>query len=147
MEPLIITFPIPPKAHSRPRVTKKGGIYTDPKLREYYSELQKIAVSQLVGTGFQALEVPCDVELYLGKGWSQVVLRPACAEKRILRGDISNYAKAHEDALEGLLWMNDRLITRLVIEELDVPTKEVSEDGSESKEQTTLDLPPAGLGD
>ena len=126
---ILFTFPIAPRAHARSR-TKSGQIlpYLPPELREHYVALRDSAIEQMP-EDFEIFTETINLEIFLGKEWSQIRISPAEAP-RMLRGDLDNYAKTICDALQGKqrgcdvpppgsLWLDDKLISRLTVEEVD----------------------------
>ena len=120
---LLISLPATPRAWARTMGGKTKKLFTPQALRDYYDSIKLLASSQLP-IGWKPFEEPCDVELFLGKEWSQIRVTINPHRPRILRGDLSNYLKAHEDGLQGLLWLNDRQICRVHVEEVDVKLTE-----------------------
>lgn len=119
MEIVIYGEPIP---QGRPRFTKTGHTY-DPQRSRNYKQLVRFWVTQHLKKidGFKPYEnaLCVDLTFYLGipTSWSkqkriqasQGVIRPT--SKRL--GDLDNIVKAILDANNGLLWVDDCIITDL----------------------------------
>ena len=118
MEIVIYGEPIP---QGRPRFTKTGHTY-DPQRSRNYKQLVRFWVTQHLKKidGFKPYEnaLCVDLTFYLGipTSWSkqkriqasQGVIRPI-----VRNGDIDNMVKAILDANNGLLWVDDCIITDL----------------------------------
>ena len=116
MEIVIYGEPIP---QGRPRFTKTGHTY-DPQRSRNYKQLVRFWVTQHLKKidGFKPYEnaLCVDLTFYLGipTSWSkqkriqasQGVIRPI-----VRNGDIDNMVKAILDANNGLLWVDDCIIT------------------------------------
>ena len=111
-----------PVTQGRPRFTKTGHTY-DPQRSRNYKQLVRFWVTQHLKKidGFKPYEnaLCVDLTFYLGipTSWSkqkriqaaQGVIRPT--SKRL--GDLDNIVKAILDANNGLLWVDDCIITDL----------------------------------
>ena len=118
MEIVIYGEPVP---QGRPRFTKTGHTY-DPQRSRNYKQLVRFWVTQHLKKidGFKPYEnaLCVDLTFYLGipTSWSkqkriqaaQGVIRPI-----VRNGDIDNMVKAILDANNGLLWVDDCIITDL----------------------------------
>ena len=118
MEIVIYGGPIP---QGRPRFTKTGHTY-DPERSRNYKQLVRFWVTQYLKKidGWKPFENPLCVDLtfFLGipsswakkkrVGASQGQIRPIARN-----GDIDNMVKAVLDANNGLLWVDDCIITDL----------------------------------
>lgn len=104
------TIPIRPKAKSRPRVTSKNGkqwAYTPKTTRDY----EQMVKEYYKGPKFEG---PVSMSIVLSDKRAVVTITEMDCEPSPLRGDISNYVKGIEDALNGLAYTDDRQIHRLV---------------------------------
>lgn len=120
---LTITIPIPPKPWMRTGGHGKRR-FTPPALEEYYKQIQYYATTQLL-PGWREFTEPCELSILLDKEAAEIQIRRNPHLQRRLRGDLSNYVKAIEDGLQGLLWVNDRQVARLYVEEIDMQLREI----------------------
>ena len=118
MEIVIYGEPIP---QGRPRFTKTGHTY-DPQRSRNYKQLVRFWVTQHLKKidGFKPYEnaLCVDLTFYLGipTSWSkQKRIQAAQGQIRpiVRNGDIDNMVKAILDANNGLLWVDDAIITDL----------------------------------
>ena len=118
MEIVIYGEPIP---QGRPRFTKTGHTY-DPQRSRNYKQLVRFWVTQHLKKidGFKPYEDALCVDLtsYLGipTSWSkQKRIQASQGQIRpiVRNGDIDNMVKAILDANNGLLWVDDAIITDL----------------------------------
>lgn len=122
MDPLVFFFHGDPRGKGRPRLSTRGGFaraFTDPKTRQYEQSIAREAA--LVLGSRKPLEGPLSVSVQLRL---QV---PASMSKRqrarVLAGeeaylgriDVDNGAKAVLDAMNGVVWADDKQIVRLWI--------------------------------
>ena len=118
MEIVIYGEPIP---QGRPRFTKTGHTY-DPQRSRNYKQLVRFWVTQHLKKidGFKPYEnaLCVDLTFYLGipTSWSkQKRMQASQGQIRpiVRNGDIDNMVKAILDANNGLLWVDDCIITDL----------------------------------
>jgi len=104
------SIPTRPKAKGRPRVTSKNGkqwAYTPKATRDY----EQIVKDHYDGPLFEG---PVSMSIVLSDKRAIVTITEMDCEISPLRGDVSNYVKGIEDALNGLAYTDDRQIHRLV---------------------------------
>lgn len=104
------SIPVRPKAKGRPRVTSKNGnmwAYTPKTTRDYEATVKEY----YKGPKFDG---PVSLTITLSAKRAVVTITPLDCDTSPLRGDISNYVKGIEDALNGLAYDDDRQIHRLV---------------------------------
>lgn len=111
-----ITFDIEPVQQQRPRATRFGrGIrmYDPPKTAKFKKELRAMAQAQYKG---KPLTGPLKVTFRFYRPIQTSIskkehdLRASGVHRPIVKPDISNFVKSAEDALNGVLWEDDKLI-------------------------------------
>lgn len=114
-----IVFNIEPQQQERPRATGRGRfirVYDPPKTAKFKRELKQLATEMYH-------DAPLEGEIYLKVAFYRKIQksiskkehdRRASGEHRpIVKPDLSNYLKAFEDALNGVLWKDDATIVEL----------------------------------
>ena len=104
------SIPVRPKSKGRPRVTSKNGnmwAYTPKATRDYEETVREY----YKGPKFEG---PVSMTITLSTKRAIVTITEMDCDTSPLRGDISNYVKGIEDALNGLAYDDDRQIHRLV---------------------------------
>ena len=104
------TIPVRPKSKGRPRVTSKNGkqwAYTPKSTRDWEETVRHY----YKGPKFEG---PVSMSIVLSTKRAIVTVTAMDVEPSPLRGDISNYVKGIEDALNGIAYDDDRQIHRLV---------------------------------
>lgn len=97
-----------PKVKERPRMGRRGAIYT-PRHTSEYEEI----VAKAYGNG-PIFYGPVEVWMTFHKEHTDVTVREADLESSKLRGDIDNYAKAVLDGLNEVAFPDDRQVVKLV---------------------------------
>lgn len=99
------SIPINPIAKARPRMTRKGFVYTPPKTRAYEKELKKWMMIHWAPFK-KALTIPLMIQLafFIKKSKS------CKKEFHTKRPDIDNLIKAVMDAGNGIIWKDDAQI-------------------------------------
>lgn len=105
-----------PRAKQRPRTTVRNGravTYTPKETRDAEANLAR-------QWPFEPFEGDIDVRILMNDETVRLEVSPAPAptSRKLLRGDIDNYAKTILDALNGVAWIDDKQITRLSVEKL-----------------------------
>jgi crossover junction endodeoxyribonuclease RusA len=95
-----------PRAKGRPRFGK-GRTYT-PKGTV---DAEAVIAEAYKGPKFEG---PVSMACVFSKDRFTITLTPMNIEKSMLRGDVSNYLKLVEDALNGLAYDDDRQVHRLI---------------------------------
>lgn len=108
---IAVLFPWKPHAKQRPRKAANGHIYTPPATQDAEAAIAAAFTAE-AGTGFTPFDGPVVVELVLYKSGLHVNVRES-ARRKVLRGDLDNYAKTVLDALNGVAWLDDRQIVDL----------------------------------
>lgn len=116
-----IVIPYPPVAKGRPKFTRQGFAYTPKKTRDYEKLVKTIALQHRpkelwLGPLFLSASFHCPIPESFSKKKKQLAiegkLRPAS------RPDLSNYVKAVEDALNGVIYKDDSQIVDESLEKL-----------------------------
>lgn len=106
---LDVKIPWTPQVKERPRHSKTGRVFT-PK-RTLDAEAAIKAAFQQVVPDWTPFAQPCSVEWDFANEWIGITLRPwSDYTQRKLRGDLDNYQKIVSDALNGVLYDDDRRI-------------------------------------
>ena len=123
---LIITLPRKPEPWRRTTRSRTTGkrINTQAQ-RDYYESIAWHAARQ-VTSDWRGHVDPVELEVLLGKDFSQLRITRDPHARRIHRGDLSNYLKAIEDGLQGILWADDKQIARVLVEERAVVLDELT---------------------
>lgn len=95
-----------PRPKTRPRVTQNG-TYTTPELREWEKLLKTTALIRMRALGLKPYEGAVEVEVTLGLLAN--------------RGDLDNYVKAVLDALNEVVFVDDRQVSRMAAVKLRRP--------------------------
>ncbi len=121
-DPLTFSIECSPVPKGRPRATVRGGyakMYTPPATRAYEAGITRIAAAAMRGR--QPLQGPLSVSmrfrLAIPKSTTKRAREALLAgeEAYLGRADLTNYAKAVEDALNGICWRDDVQIVRLFL--------------------------------
>lgn len=111
-----IEFLVPGKvqAQQRPRVTRYGTYYPKETVA-YKKHIQECATGFLDKPIDKYVTLVLEVFVEVPKSYSKKD-RLACLndEKRPTKSDIDNYCKIVQDALNGIIWEDDRLVTDLI---------------------------------
>lgn len=114
-----------PRGKGRPRGAVRGGFvkfYTDAETRNYESSIRAIAVEKMAGRPpFEgpisfSLRVRLPVPKSMSKRQRARVL--AGEEAYFGSGDWDNYGKSVSDAFNGIVWGDDKQITRAFVEKV-----------------------------
>jgi Holliday junction resolvase RusA-like endonuclease len=103
------TIKIKPKVKQRPRMTRRGRVFTPMQTLEFERAIA------------EAWTGPCadePVNLVIGLYKNKITLSMSPASKPApsgLRGDIDNYAKSILDGLNGIAYTDDKLVKRLLV--------------------------------
>lgn len=110
------TIHVTPRVKERPRLRKNGkGAYTPKATLEYEARVRE--AYQRAG-GPQFGETYLEVHVTYFKNHSELRIRELedHENESKLRGDLDNYVKATLDALNGVAWVDDKWIKRVVVE-------------------------------
>lgn len=105
---LDIKIPWTPQVKERPRFAN-GRVYTP--TRTLHAEAAIREAFNDVVSDWTPYDGTCSVVWELANDWVGITLRPhGDYTQRKLRGDVDNYQKILSDALNGVLFVDDRLI-------------------------------------
>lgn len=104
-----------PKA--RPRFSKYGHVYTTPKTRAYEKIVKTTAIDNNVPCITTALKIKIMVYKSIPKSFNKEKRRLAESGKilPVVKPDVDNYVKAVLDGLNGILFLDDKLICDLSV--------------------------------
>lgn len=107
---MVVEFKIPMEARPtpRPKVAKNGGVYLPAPYPAYFKDLQTCIKDQYFDKAIdpnQPVEVLIEVCKRTNPGYTTF-------------GDVDNLAKGILDAMEGIVYKNDSLVTKLTIEKI-----------------------------
>ena len=112
-------FDIEPVEQARPRATRMGKgirVYDPKKVAVFKRNLGMLAKQQMQERGLEPYDGPLEVcmEFYRPVQASiskkERARRLSGVHRPTVKPDLSNYVKATEDALNGILWVDDNLI-------------------------------------
>lgn len=115
-------FDIAPVEQARPRATRmsKGVRMYDPKkVAIFKRQLGMLAKQQMLDRGLDPFDGPLEVRMEFHRPVQASISKKERARRLsgvhrpIVKPDLSNYIKALEDALNGILWVDDNLIISL----------------------------------
>lgn len=135
-----LIFNIEPQQQERARATGRGKfirMYDPPKTAKFKKQLRALAAGMY-------RDAPLEGEIYLKVAFYRKIQksvskkehdrRASGARRPIVKPDLSNYLKAFEDALNGIIWTDDAMIVHEEIDkyysdnpriELEIKVKEV----------------------
>lgn len=115
-------FDIEPVEQARPRATRMGKgirLYDPKKVNVFKKQLGLLAKQQMLDRGLDPFDGPLEVCMEFHRP-VQVSISKKERARRLsgdhrptVKPDLSNYIKALEDALNGILWVDDNLIISL----------------------------------
>ena len=109
-------FDISPQTQLRPRASRRGRaivVYDPPKVKAFKQQLHAMAKEKFKGA---PLDGPLEVNWWFYRPVQSSLSKAAKSrrlsgvEPPVVKPDLSNYLKSAEDALNGVLWLDDRLI-------------------------------------
>lgn len=118
-------FDIEPVEQARPRATRMGKgirLYDPKKVTVFKRKLGLLAKQQMLDRGLDPFDGPLEVcmEFYrpVQKSISQKerARRLSGVHRPTVKPDLSNYIKALEDGLNGIIWIDDNRIVQIVAE-------------------------------
>lgn len=96
----------PPRVKQRPRMTRRGRVYTPQQTHDY----EKAVAAFYDGPMFDG---PVSLTICMYDTHSTVTIRQVEKPKRYIRGDLDNLVKAIADGLNGAAYKDDRQVVRL----------------------------------
>lgn len=118
-------FDIEPVEQARPRATRMGKgirLYDPKKVTVFKRQLGMLAKQQMLDRGLEPFDGPLEVRMEFYRpvqtsiSQKERARRLSGAHRPIVKPDLSNYIKALEDALNGIIWEDDNLIVSLQAE-------------------------------
>lgn len=115
-------FDIEPVEQARPRATRFGKgirLYDPKKVSIFKRQLGMLARQQMLDRGLDPFDGPLEVRMEFYRpvqaslSIKERARRLSGAHRPTVKPDLSNYIKALEDALNGILWVDDNLIISL----------------------------------
>lgn len=112
-------FDIAPVEQARPRATRmrKGiRVYDPKKVAIFKQKLGMLAKQQMLDRGLEPYDGPLEVRMEFYRPVQASISKKERAKRLsgvhrpTVKPDLSNYIKATEDALNGILWVDDNLI-------------------------------------
>ncbi|MEK1424492.1 RusA family crossover junction endodeoxyribonuclease [Limosilactobacillus fermentum] len=120
-------FDIEPVEQARPRATRMGKgirLYDPKKVNVFKQQLGMLARQQMLDRGLEPYDGPLEVRMGFYRPVQTSVSKKERARRLsgvhrpTVKPDLSNYIKALEDGLNGILWVDDNLIVSLQAEKL-----------------------------
>ena len=113
------TVPGKPQGKQRPRATRRGQIYTPGETVVYEAWIRQCAKTAMDGAEPLAgpLSVSLTVCMPIPQSWSKKKRKQAAQGILLpmVKPDASNVAKAVEDAMEGVVYSDDKAICKLSV--------------------------------
>lgn len=117
-------FEIEPVAQARPRATRcgKGIRFYDPKkTADFKKQLKQLAINQFKEKPFEN-DIFIEISFYrpIQKSLSrkEYLKRQKNKVRPTVKPDLDNYVKSTLDALNGVLWSDDNIITEMTVRKL-----------------------------
>ena len=113
-----LTFEVPgtPVPKGRPRVGKHGA-YTPKRTKDYEAKVARTALLARMAQGWKRARGPVELVLAVNEDSVEVSVRKVDATLTKRRSDLTNIAKAIEDAMNQIAYVDDVQIVRLVVED------------------------------
>lgn len=118
-------FDIEPVEQARPRATRMGKgirLYDPKKVTVFKRKLGMLARQQMLDRGLDPFDGPLEVRMEFYRpvqaslSQKERARRLSGVHRPTVKPDLSNYIKALEDGLNGILWVDDNLIVSLQAE-------------------------------
>jgi len=101
-----VTVNIKPKVKARPRMTRRGRVFTPKTTLEY----ERAIADAYLGPRFEG---PVAVDILLSKDKVKITIKETDQDTPTLRGDVDNYAKSILDGLNGVAYVDDKQVREL----------------------------------
>jgi Holliday junction resolvase RusA-like endonuclease len=112
-----------PIGKGRPRFTRQGRTYTPAKTKDYEQKLRQAAIEAMKDHDREPTEMPCRVvilaQFEIPKSWPKYKKNAALTGEgnyKPGKPDIDNIAKAALDAMNGVVFKDDALVSKLEVE-------------------------------
>lgn len=118
-------FDISPVEQARPRATRMGKgirLYDPKKVTVFKRKLGMLAKQQMLDRELEPFDGPLEVcmEFYrpvqASISQKELTRRLSGVHRPTVKPDLSNYIKALEDGLNGIIWIDDNRIVQIVAE-------------------------------
>lgn len=118
-------FDIEPVEQARPRATRMGKeirLYDPKKVAIFKRQLGMLARQQMLDRGLEPYDGPLEVRMQFYRPVQSSISkkerdrRLLGAHRPTVKPDLSNYIKALEDGLNGIIWIDDNRIVQIVAE-------------------------------
>ena len=112
-------FDIVPVEQARPRAVRFGTgirVYDPKKVTVFKRQLGMLAKQQMLDRGLEPFDGPLEVHMKFYRpvqaslSKKERARRLSGAHRPTVKPDLSNYVKSTEDALNGIIWVDDNLI-------------------------------------
>lgn len=118
-------FNIEPVEQARPRATRFGKgirLYDPKKVTVFKQQLGMLARQQMLDRGLEPYDGPLEVCMEFYRPVQESISKTERARRLsgvhrpTVKPDLSNYIKALEDGLNGIIWIDDNRIVQIVAE-------------------------------
>lgn len=118
-------FDISPVEQARPRATRMGKgirLYDPKKVTVFKRKLGILAKQQMLDRGLEPFDGPLEVRMEFYRpvqasiSKKEQARRLSGVHRPTVKPDLSNYIKALEDGLNGIIWIDDNRIVQIVAE-------------------------------
>ena len=118
-------FDIEPVEQARPRATRMGKgirLYDPKKVTVFKRQLGMLAKQQMLDRGLEPFDGPLEVCMEFHRpvlasiSKKERSRRLSGVHRPTVKPDLSNYIKALEDGLNGIIWVDDNRIVQIVAE-------------------------------
>lgn len=103
-----ITVLVKPKVKDRPRMTRRGRVFTPKRTLEY----EAVIADAWDGPVFEG---PVSMDITLENNQVTITVSDTIVKPTALRGDIDNYVKSIMDGLNGVAYVDDKQVRKLKV--------------------------------